>query len=89
MEFSIKFDKFKSGVPLTVYIEGLQVVTSKKYISFSEDQFCLTVTANSAEPDKMPLKRHFICVFTVCHSTSLEVSSRKRANSQKWPASTL
>ena len=42
MDFSIKFDMFKSGWSI-VYIEGLQVINFKKeHISFSEDWFCLS-----------------------------------------------
>ena len=40
MEFSIKFHTVKSGWSM-VYIEGLQAIISKYYISFSEDRFCL------------------------------------------------
>ena len=59
MEFPIKFDIVKS-VWSIVYIEGSQVIISKKcYISFSGDQFHLSkrcrLLANSAGPDVMPL----------------------------------
>ena len=40
----------------------------KKCISFSEDFFFLT---NSADPVEMPSMRHFIWVFNVCQSTCL------------------
>ena len=42
MDFFIKFDTVKPGWSI-VYIEGSQVVISKKYcISLSEDGFCLS-----------------------------------------------
>ena len=50
MGFSRKFDTVKSGWSI-VYIQGLQVKISKKYVSFSEHQFCLG--KNSADPDEM------------------------------------
>ena len=48
----MKLDIIKSGwLENIVYIEGLQVIISKKYcISFSEDRFIL---ANSVHPDEM------------------------------------
>ena len=37
IEYSIKFDTVKPGWSI-VYIEGLQVILCKKYISFSENR---------------------------------------------------
>ena len=63
MEFSIKFYTVKSGWSI-VNIEGLKVRISKNIIFLSvKIDFVL---ANSADPDEM---LHFICVFTVYHST--------------------
>ena len=46
----MKYDTVKSGWSI-VYIEGLQVIISKKYqTSFSED--CIFL--NSTDPDEMP-----------------------------------
>ena len=50
MECSIKFDTVRSGWSI-VYIEGSQVIISKKYLSFLKINFVL---AKSADPDEMP-----------------------------------
>ena len=51
MEYSIKLHIIKSRYSI-VYIEGSEVIISKKYCkSFSEDSFVL---GNSADPEEMP-----------------------------------
>ena len=47
MEFPIKFDSVKSGWSI-IYIEGSQVIISKKYYISSKIDF---VFENSADPD--------------------------------------
>ena len=50
MEYSIKFDTVKSGLSI-VYIEGLQIITSKNiaFLSLKTD----FVLINSAGPDEI------------------------------------
>ena len=62
---------FESTVHIEVYydIEASHVIISRYmhilYISMKIDY----VLENSADPDQMPHKRHFLLVFTVCQST--------------------
>ena len=79
MKFPIKFYTVKSGWSI-VYIEGSQVIISKKYcILLSEDLFTFT---NNVNPDEMQrsIMLHFIRVRTVCQSTHLGVSGPQRVN---------
>ena len=69
MEFSIKFDRVKSGWSIR-YIEWTQVHISKKCIDF--------VLENNADPDEM---QHVIWVFSFCQSTHLVVSHLQSVNS--------
>ena len=68
----------KSGWSIVYW--GINGNNFQKYgIFLSENHFVL---ANSANPDEMYLMRHFIWVFTVCHSTHLGVSSPQRVNNK-------
>ena len=49
MEFTIEFDTIKTGCSI-VYIEGSQVIISKKFVFSLKIDF---VTANCADPDEM------------------------------------
>ena len=64
IEFPIQLPTIKSGWSI-VYIEGSQIIISKKdYISLKIH----FVLANSADTDEMP---HYECGITVCQSTHL------------------
>ena len=63
MDISQKFDTVKSGWSV-LYIEGSKVIFSKKFVFLL---FKINfVLAYSADPDEMPIMRHFILVFTGC-----------------------
>ena len=66
MEFSIKFYTYKS----IVYIEGSQVILSKKIIIFLSLKIDY-VLANSADPDEMPHYSAFHQGLDCCQSTCL------------------
>ena len=65
MEISSKLHTIKSGRSI-IYIEGSQVIISKKYSISQKSHFVL---ANSSDPDEMP--HHAAC--TAC----LDLSNRK------------
>ena len=62
MEFPIKFDTVKSGWSI-VYIEGSQVIISKKYTLFLSLKIN-SVLANRADPDEMP---HYVAFHLGLH----------------------